>query len=366
MGPNILPGIEYFQIVFTVGDSLDDLVRANRTQFYGWLMKAAWQTIDELLREMGIKGGASMVLHTWNQRMLHHPHVHALLPCGGIATDSQRWVTITKEQRNLLQQKTGKRFRDIYLKGIERLHRRGELDLQRKCLESLRDPVTFAETLKSISPRGFNVFVQPPPKQSSRPEHVLKYIARYITGGPISNSRLVSHKNGKVTFLARSLESHEMGMKNGQVEVEVTGVEFVRRWSMHILPKRLYRIRHYGGMSNPCRKKYLAQCRELLGIEAEDLHKIDDPKVDDADRAEFDHRGDTFEPVDENQDENEDQLFAPVYHCPRCKKVMVSVIRSRRPSWRITLTGPACPAWYRKAFQSFRRFGLASTARGPP
>lgn len=133
----ILPGINYFQVVFTLPDKLSGLVLGNRRQVYGLLMRSAWQALDQILREQqGIRSAATLVLHTWNQRLDHHPHVHALVPGGGLSLDGSRWnKTRHKKHRRRKEPyltdniELGKRFRKVFIQGLMRLHRTGELKL---------------------------------------------------------------------------------------------------------------------------------------------------------------------------------------------------------------------------------------------
>ncbi len=189
MTPTILPGVNYYQIVLTIPHQFSNLILANPTEIYNLLMRAAWKSIRRLLKKLGITSGATLVLHTWNQRLMLHPHVHVLIPAGGLSLDGTRWITTGAEEREFLQQHLGKTFRYYFNKGIISLHRCGHLWLAGG-LAQYDDRTAMKDWLSSISPPGYRVLVQAPPTESSTPEHVLKYLARYICGGPISNSRL--------------------------------------------------------------------------------------------------------------------------------------------------------------------------------
>ena len=201
----LLPKIDYFQVVFTVPAALAALMLGNRRTTYQLLFRAAWAALGEVLREeVGCEPAALMVLHTWNQRLEHHPHLHALVPGGGPSPDGQRWVRSGPRypQRHdkpylvdnrLLSQ----RFRDKFLEGLTRL--RGQLKLQGPW-SHLRDPAAFAVWLQTFRDCAWVVYIQPPPTQNAQPEQILKYLARYLTGGPISDHRLIAHQADRVTF----------------------------------------------------------------------------------------------------------------------------------------------------------------------
>ena len=163
------------------------------------------------------------------------------------------------------------------------------------------------------------VFIQPPPTEQANPTQVLKYLARYLTGGPISDGRLLDHQDGKITFWARG---HDKTSGNQREPYTLPGVEFTRRWAMHILPKGFTKSRCFGGFSCRHRETYLARCRTLLGCEQA-------PPVSTGASA--------SEPVEAQQ---------PTRPCPRCQTPMTCVSPPERPSWRTVLSGPACPGWY--------------------
>ena len=205
--PTLVPQTEYLQIVFTIPATLAELFLDNPRVTYNLLMQTAWRELKKFLERIGIEASALIVLHTWNQRLGHHPHLHVLIPVGGISLDGKRWITIDQHPSLKAgnQWELGLKFRDTLCRRLRRLHAKGKLQLKGK-LARLAAPAVFKEWLDAIAPRGFRVFVQPPPTNSTDPIVILKYLARYVSGGPISNSRLVSWENGQVTFLARNEE----------------------------------------------------------------------------------------------------------------------------------------------------------------
>jgi hypothetical protein len=199
----------------------------------------------------------------------------------------------------------GKCFREKFIQGLRRLFQRGELKLEGAWSELLdaNERDAWIDGLETID---WNVFVQGPPNGQSDPEQVLKYLARYMTGGPISDSRLISLQNDVVTFWARSKNKRN---GNQPEPFPLHGVEFVRRWSMHIAPKGFTKTRRYGGFSGGKYKDYLQHCRELLGIE-EELEEL--PEVVAA------IEGTESEPR----------------KCPRCQCELQLIQATTRPSWR--------------------------------
>jgi len=234
-----------------------------------------------------------------------------------------------------------------FIKRIISLHRCGHLWLPGS-LKEYKDRATLKQWLSTISPPGFRVLVQPPPSEGSTPEHVLRYLARYICGGPISNSRLVSDVDGMVTFMARSLEKPAPGEPHQKVEVTIPGAEFVHRWALHILPKFLFKVRHYGQLSNPHRAEYLERCKKLLGV-------VEAPKDPD--------------PPANDDDSRDPPLDAPIEakgpRCPKCGRPMKCVEMSYRPSWKVTMAGPDRPAWYSRA-ERYSDYSRRFTSSNPP
>jgi hypothetical protein len=264
----LLPGINYFQVVFTVPDSLHGLMLGNRRETFNVLFRSAWASLRDLLRkEQGIEPAAQMVLHTWNQELDFHLHVHALVPGGGPSEDQAHW----KETRHPTQRRRKKpyladreelsrRFREQFIIALKRLHRRGELKLGPQSV--VRKYQDFERWVDSL-PESWGVYIQGPPRDESDPQHVLKYLARYMTGGPISDGRLIAHEDGQVVFWARSKDKRA---GNPSRPFPLSGPEFTRRWATHILPKGYTKSRRYGGYSSRLCRDYLDCCRALLGI----------------------------------------------------------------------------------------------------
>lgn len=317
----------------------------NRRATYRLLFHAAWQALREVLREeVGCQPAALMVLHTWNQRLEHYPHLHALVPGGGPSRDGQQWVRSRHPQhqrRNkpyLVDNRLlGERFREAFLAGLVKLHRRGELKLDHQW-SRLRESAAFAAWLKTSCDGDWVVYIEPPPTENANPEHVLKYLARYLTGGPISDHRLIEHHEDEVTFWARGQDKQR---GNPLEPYTLTGAEFTRRWALHILPKGFVKSRSFGGFSCRHRKAYLDRCRELLGCGAPESEPAEAPGE---------------EPADEPK---------PTRACPKCQTPMECISRVERPGWNRVFNGPDRPCWY-DPYRHALAWGRLDWYRVPP
>ena len=229
-------------------------------------------------------------------------------------------------------------FRDTFLAGLVKLHASGKLKLEGDEWGHLQDAAAFEEFLQPLREMTWVAFIQPPPKtrdgELASPEHVVKILAKYLTGGPISSSRLLSHEDGKVTFLARP--GHKTGGSKEQVPVTVDGVEFVRLWSLYILPKSFVKTRRYGGFSNYHRVRYLAECRRLLAP------VVESPAATPSEVSTDSSSDDSS--TDQADTDPAEEPWGPC--CPSCGERMELTHSERRPSWRDTFAGPSRPRWY--------------------
>ena len=336
MTQRLLPGIDYFQVVFTVPQELSGLMLGNRRATYALLFRAAWTALRDVVREeVGCEPAAWMVLHTWNQRLEHHPHLHAVVPGGGPSLAGEHWVTSSSRRppgrtRPYLVDyaRLSTRFRDAFVAGLQRLHQQGELKLTGDW-SFRQDATAFRVWLHDFANHPWVVYIEPPPP-AARPEHVLKYLARYLTGGPIADRRLLTHAGGQVQFWARSTDKHA---GNPPEPYELSGVEFTRRWSLHILPKGFVKSRGFGGFSGRQCTTYLRRCRDLLGVPLATAPETVAPAPTEA-------------------------LPKPVT-CRHCQTPLTCVDYVLRPAWREVLYGPARPPWYPP-------FGPRYNGRAPP
>ena len=324
----LLPGVTYFQVVFTLPDKLSSLILGNRETLYRTLMHAAYESLKESIEsELGMQAAALIVLHTWNQRLEHHPHVHALVPGSGPSLDGKRWVDcrMTKETGSkpakpflVDNEALGKEFCKRFIRKLKSLHRRGKLELKGR-VRKMQDPIAWAEFTENLLEHDWCVFIERPPTAESTPQHVLKYLARYMTGGPISDGRLVSCEHDIVTFMARNKDKNS---SKAQVPVKLSGVEFTRRWSLHVLPKNFTKTRCFGGYSSSMKDEFLALCRALRP------------------HAEFQKELPTEYELEEESDTDDPPS------CPLCEQPMQLTAETERPSWRELFYGPDHHHWF--------------------
>jgi hypothetical protein len=251
----------YFHLVFTLPHEFSRLALANRKEVYGLLFQAAWEALRDTAAQaqhLGAQAAAVMVLHTWGQNLEHHPHVHCVAPGGGLSFDGQRWIPSRTPRYFLDVFVLGERFRAKFLAGLKRLHRQGKLKLEGKLAE-LADPAAFLRWLLPLQEKNWVVFCEAAPTGVTGPEAVLKYLARYVAGAAIGDSRLISHENGRVLF---RVKDYRQGRKRDTLSLP--GEEFVRRFCLHVLPKGLVRVRYFGFLSCSQRKRLVPQCRRLL------------------------------------------------------------------------------------------------------
>lgn len=329
----LLPSITYFQVVFTIPDQLSSLALGNRGQIYDLLFQSAWKTLrDVIADEQQFEAAAAIVLHTWNQKQESHAHLHAMVPGGGPSLmGDRRWI---KSRRPDVPKCDGQylcdseelkaKFRDNFLAGLKRLHAAGKLKLNGEW-SFLRSKAAFDDWQKPLETIRWVAYIEPPPYDNCPPEQMAKYLARYLTGGPISDRRLVSDDDGFVTFQARV--GDKTGGSKETVPIRISGAEFVRRWCLHILPKGYTKTRRFGGYSTRHRKRYIAECRELLAACSSTPSVIAAPEVVAA--------GDSDSAVDRSA------------CCPKCQATMRLMEFTPRLSWRIVMRSHFLPQWYR-------------------
>ena len=259
--------MEYFHVVFTVPEQVAAIALQNKRELYGILMRASAATLKEVAadpRRLGAEIGFVSVLHTWGQNLLHHPHVHCVVPGGGLAPDGSRWVSC-RPGFFLPVKVLGKMFRGKFLDALQRAFQDGRLRFQ-GALRHLREAREFRARLAACRRKDWVVYSKPP---FGGPEQVLKYLARHTHRVAVSNARLLRMADGNVTFLR---EDYSGGSRRRTMTLAAT--EFVRRLLLHVLPKGFPRIRHYGLLGN--RSAGLARCRELLACAPPEAER-DDP-----------------------------------------------------------------------------------------
>jgi len=274
----LLP-VEYFHVVFTLPEELSPLALQHPRALYGLLFSCAAETLQVIGRDprhLGAEIGFLSVLHTWGQTLVHHPHLHCIVPGGGLSPDGKQWISCPRGFF-LPVRVLSRYFRRRFLEELERLVSKPALVLRGEC-QRLRDPEEWGRFLRKLREKNWVVYAKPP---FGGPEQVLKYLARYTHKVAISNRRLVSVENDVVTF-----EWKDYAHSNRRRTMTLAAVEFLRRFLQHVLPERFHRIRHYGFLSNHDRRKALQKCRELLGVPATSSDSLEaEPSCSNASQA---------------------------------------------------------------------------------
>ncbi len=254
----LLP-VPYFHVVFTLPHSLSALVLQNKRLLYDLLYRTSAATMLELARDpkhLGADIGFLGVLHTWGQNLEHHPHVHYIVPAGGLALDGSRWIDSSR-RFFLPVHALSRLFRGKFVAGLKQLFAQSELQFHGS-QQYLTAPGCFPSFLRQLFRQDWVVYAKPP---FGGAEHVLNYLARYTHRVAISNHRLVAFESDRVSFRWRDY-AH-----GGKKKVmTISGHEFLRRFLLHVLPGSLVRIRHFGLFSNRRRCAALERCRSLLGL----------------------------------------------------------------------------------------------------
>jgi len=248
----------YVHVVFTLPPQLAPLALQSKKLLYGLLLRASAETLLEVARDprhLGAEIGFFSVLHTWSQKLTLHPHVHCVIPAGGLSLDHTRWVK--SQNRFFLPIKVLSRvFRGKFVAALKQAFQKRQLNFH-GTLASLAQPKTFAAWLRLLFRKDWVVYAKPP---FGGPEHVLQYLGRYTHRVAISNHRLVSFSDGKVTFRWR-----DSAHNNEQKLMTVPLDEFLRRFLLHLLPKGFVRIRNFGFLANRQRATLLPLCFHSLG-----------------------------------------------------------------------------------------------------
>jgi hypothetical protein len=249
--------VPYFHVVFTLPDELAAIALQNKRLCYGLLFQASAQTLRTIAadpKHLGAQIGFLSVLHTWSQILLHHPHVHCVVPGGGLSFDLRSWTACRKDFF-LPVRVLSRLFRRLYLQALEHAWHHGELELHGQ-LEVLREQDAWTHVIAKVRHKEWVVYAKAP---FGGPTQVLKYLARYTHRVAISNQRILSIDDQQVRFRwrDRSAQPHQRAMA-------ITGVEFVRRFLLHVLPTGFVRIRHYGFLANRVRDDRIALARQLL------------------------------------------------------------------------------------------------------
>jgi hypothetical protein len=254
----LLP-VEYFHVVFTVPEEIAKIALQNPREVYGILLRTTSETLLTIGRDpkhLGAELGFFTILHTWGQNLLHHPHVHCVVPGGGLSPDRSRWIPCLPGFF-LPVRVLSRLFRRLFLEALESAFAKGELEFFGE-LEALGAAERFHAYLAPLRTKEWVVYAKPP---FGGPVQVLEYLGRYTHRVAISNQRLLDVSGDKVTFQYKDYRAHG---KQKSRKMTLDAHEFIRRFLLHTLPDRFPRIRHCGFLANRHRKTNLALCRQFL------------------------------------------------------------------------------------------------------
>lgn len=258
----LLP-VGYYHLVFTIPHELNPLCQQNKKTMYGLLFKAASQTLLELTRDvkhLGADIGLVCVLHTWGQNMKEHPHLHCIMPAGGLSFDNGHWVHPGKKGGFFIHFKVlSQKFRGKFLDLLQQEYDRERLVFNGK-LAAINGPVQFNRFLTPLYGKDWVVNIQKP---MGNPEKILEYLSRYVFRIAITDRRILEVKDGKVRF---SWKDYRTGRFR---EMKLDIDEFIRRFLLHVLPKGFFKVRYYGIFSSRYRKQNIETAKRLLTEEAE-------------------------------------------------------------------------------------------------
>ncbi len=291
---DLLP-VDYYHLVFTLPAPISDIAYHNKAVIYALLFKSAAETLLTIAadpKRLGARLGITAVLHTWGSALTHHPHIHCIVPGGGLSLDGERWVAC-KSGFFLPVRVLSRLFRRLLLEQLSSAHHAGRLQFF-GAHQKLVDPQDFANYLAPLRQIDWVVYAKRP---FAGPEAVLAYLAHYTHRVAISNSRLIACDERGVTFKWKDYRAQR---RDRYKTMTLTTFEFIRRFLIHVLPSGFHRIRHYGLFANHTRVKHVQRLRELLS----------------------DHTVDALAPETEVVD---DKLPTSTYTCPACGAPMIII-----------------------------------------
>jgi hypothetical protein len=254
----LLP-VRYFHLVFTLPKQIADIAHQNKREIYNLLMRASADTVIKIAadpKHLGARAGMISVLHTWGSAMTHHPHVHMIVPGGGLSADGSKWIACRKNFF-LSVRVLSRLYRRFILEGLTKLHKAGKLQFYGDRAE-LVDPAAFDDLLRPLRKIDWVVYAKEP---FAGPKAVLAYLSRYTHRIAISNSRLIRADADHVTF---RVKDYRISGPKRQTTMTLSTPEFIRRFLIHVLPRGQHRIRHYGFFGNGNRAANIAKIREML------------------------------------------------------------------------------------------------------
>jgi rubrerythrin len=260
---DLLP-VEYYHVVFTLPAPISAIAYYNKAVMYRLLFEVAAETLTTIAaapKHLGAQIGATLVLHTWGSAMTHHPHVHGIVPGGGLSLDGEQWVAC-RRGFFLSVRVLSRLFRRRFLEELTTAHQNSQLQFFGE-YAALADAVAFKRWLAPLRKIEWVVYAKPP---FAGPKAVLAYLSRYTHRVAISNRRLLRMDEHGVTF--RWKDYRRSGHARRKT-MTVSADEFMRRFLLHVLPEGFHRIRHYGLLANAGRREHLARVRALLNVAAE-------------------------------------------------------------------------------------------------
>jgi hypothetical protein len=306
----------YFHVVFTLPEEIAAIAYQNKAIVYNLLFAATADTLGTIAadsKHLGAEIGFFAVLHTWGQNLIHHPHLHCVVPGGGLSPDGERWIDC-RPGFFLPVRVLSRFFRRRFLQLLGQTFERGQLEFF-SALEHLRDRKAFLRYLEPLREKEWVVYAKAP---FAGPEQVLEYVGRYTHRVAISNNRLLEIEGGHVTFRWRDYRDGD-----AQKTMTLQAGEFIRRFLLHVLPPGFHRIRYYGLLGNRHRQEKLDQCRRLL-----DMSPATPMEPDTAAQADY-------------RDRYEALTGQSLHHCPICRRgrmiPMEQLIPSRDPEPPIRL-----------------------------
>ena len=267
---DLLPG-PYFHVVFTLPAAIADIAYHNKAVVYDLLFKVSAETLTTIAadpKHLGARIGITSVLHTWGSAMTHHPHVHIIVPGGGISLDGERWVAC-RSGFFLPVRVLSRLFRRLFLERLLAAHQAGHLKFFGNHT-ALADAQAFAAYLAPLRRSEWVVYAKRP---FGGPQAVLTYLSRYTHRVAIANSRLIACDRSGVTFRWKDYRAEG---RDRQKVMTLATAEFIRRFLIHVLPHGFHRIRHYGLLANGTRADNIAKARRLLDVPAAQLQAADD------------------------------------------------------------------------------------------
>src|SRR6201993_2498207 len=302
---------QYFHVVFTLPEQMATVAYQNKRELYGMLFRATAQTLLTIAadpKHLGAKIGFFAVLHTWGSNLLHHPHLHCVVPGGGLAADGSRWICC-RDGFFLSVRVLSRLFRRLFLEYLINAFDAGKLEFF-SSLQSLRDRSSFLHYLAPLREAEWVVYAKRP---FAGPEQVLDYVGRYTHRVAISNNRLLEIAEAKVTFRYKDYRHHAQ-----QKIMTLQAEEFIRRFLLHVLPEGFQRIRYYGFLANRYREQKLTRCRDLLGMPAAESPALETAK--------------------DYLERYEELTGSSLWQCPVCRqgRMLVTQVLPRRPPRQVS------------------------------